>query len=56
MRRVVRCETVSYPEWSPRELLESSLAAGDPASTLPTWRTSAPMGRLLPRGHDDLTR
>ena len=27
MRRVVRCEAVSYREWSPQQLLESSLAA-----------------------------
>ena len=38
MRRVVRCEAVSYREWSPQQLLESSLAADDPASILPTWR------------------
>jgi DNA-binding CsgD family transcriptional regulator len=38
MRRVVRCEAVSYLEWSPQELLESSLAADDPASILPVWR------------------
>jgi len=37
MRRVVRCEAVSYREWSPQELLESSLAADDPASILPVW-------------------
>ncbi|MGH3214300.1 MAG: response regulator transcription factor [Streptosporangiaceae bacterium] len=37
MRRVVRCETVSYLEWSPQELLEFSLAADDPASILPVW-------------------
>jgi hypothetical protein len=29
VRRVVRCETVSYFEWSPQELLEFSLAAND---------------------------
>ena len=38
MRRVVRCEAVSYREWSPQELLESSLAADDSASILPVWR------------------
>ena len=38
MRRVVRCEAVSYREWNPQELLESSLAADDPASILPVWR------------------
>lgn len=37
LRRVVRCEAVSYREWSPQELLEFSLAADDPASILPTW-------------------
>ena len=35
MRRVVRCEAVSYREWSPQEVLESSLAADDPTSILP---------------------
>jgi DNA-binding CsgD family transcriptional regulator len=38
MRRVLRCEAVSYLEWSPQELLEFSLAADDPASTLSVWR------------------
>ena len=38
MRRVVRCEAVSYREWSPQQLLESSLAADGPASILPVWR------------------
>ena len=38
MRRVVRCEAVSYREWSPQELLEFSLAADDPASISPAWR------------------
>jgi len=38
LRRVVRCETVSYWEWSPQDLLEFSLAADDPASILPVWR------------------
>src|SRR6202046_5653911 len=37
MRRVGRCEGVSYREWSPQELLQSSLAADDPASILPVW-------------------
>jgi DNA-binding CsgD family transcriptional regulator len=37
LRRVVRCETVSYWEWSAHELLESSLAADDPASSLRVW-------------------
>jgi DNA-binding CsgD family transcriptional regulator len=34
MRQVVRCETVSYYEWSPQELLEFSLAADEPEETL----------------------
>ena len=38
LRRVVRCETVAYWEWSPQDLLEFSLAADDPASILPVWR------------------
>jgi DNA-binding CsgD family transcriptional regulator len=37
LRRVVRCEAVSYLEWSPQELLEFSLAADDPESILPVW-------------------
>src|SRR5579872_311138 len=37
VRRVVRCEAVSYMEWSQQELLEFSLAADDPASILPVW-------------------
>jgi DNA-binding CsgD family transcriptional regulator len=37
LRRVVRCEAVSYMEWSPQDLLEFSLAADDPASILPIW-------------------
>ena len=39
MRRVARCERVFYAEWSPQELLESSLAADEPESTLRVWRT-----------------
>ena len=38
MRRVVRCEAVTYLEWDPQEMLECSLAADDPASILPSWR------------------
>jgi DNA-binding CsgD family transcriptional regulator len=38
LRKVVRCEAVSYFEWSPQELLEFSLAADDPESVLPVWR------------------
>ena len=37
LRRVVRCEAVSYREWSAQDLLEFSLAADDPASILPVW-------------------
>ena len=37
LRGVVRCETVSYWEWSAHELLKSSLAADDPASSLRVW-------------------
>ena len=37
LRRVVRCEAVSYREWSPEELLEFSLAADEPTSILPVW-------------------
>jgi len=56
MRRVVRCETVSYHEWSPRELLEFSLAADDPASIRPVWaaypqvRHDDPLAGGAPRG------
>ena len=38
MRRVVRCEAVTYLEWGPQEMLECSLAADDPASIFPSWR------------------
>jgi DNA-binding CsgD family transcriptional regulator len=37
MRRVVRCETVSYREWSPQELLEQSLAADEPEAIMGLW-------------------
>jgi hypothetical protein len=37
MRRVVRCETVSYREWSPQELLELSLAADEPEAITRVW-------------------
>jgi DNA-binding CsgD family transcriptional regulator len=37
LRRVVRCETVSYREWSPQEQLESSLAADDPEAIMQVW-------------------
>jgi DNA-binding CsgD family transcriptional regulator len=37
LRKVVRCEAVSYFEWSPGELLELSLAADDPLRTLHVW-------------------
>ena len=37
MRRLVRCETVSYREWSPQELLELSLAADEPEAIMQVW-------------------
>jgi GAF domain-containing protein len=37
LRRVVRCESISYWEWSAHKLLESSLAADDPESSLRVW-------------------
>ena len=37
MRRVVRCETVSYREWSPQEQLELSLAADEPEAIMQVW-------------------
>ena len=37
MRQVVRCETVSYWEWSPGELLERSLAADEPEGIMQVW-------------------
>jgi DNA-binding CsgD family transcriptional regulator len=56
LRRVVRCETVSYWEWSPHDLLEFSLAADDPASILPVWdaypqfRKDDPLTGWAPQG------
>ena len=44
MRRVARCESVSYWEWSAQELLESSLAADDPESILLVWRAYPQVG------------
>jgi len=38
LRRVVRCEAVSYMEWSPHELLEFSLAADEPEVIRLVWR------------------
>ena len=38
LRRVVPCAAIAYLEWSPRELLEFSLAADDPATILQIWR------------------
>lgn len=35
LRKVVRCEAVSYFEWTPRELLEFSLAADEPGACAP---------------------
>lgn len=37
LRRVVRCEAVSYMEWSSQELLEQSLAAEEPDQVLQVW-------------------
>lgn len=37
MRRVARCEAVSYMEWSPRELLEFSLTADEPETVMRVW-------------------
>ena len=37
MRRVVRCETVSYREWSPEKQLESSCASDEPEATMQVW-------------------
>jgi DNA-binding CsgD family transcriptional regulator len=37
LRRVVRCDAVSYREWSVHELLESSLACDEPEATLQIW-------------------
>ena len=37
MRRVARCEAVSYREWSPRELLEFSLATDEPETVVRVW-------------------
>jgi DNA-binding CsgD family transcriptional regulator len=38
LRRVARCETVCYREWSAQEELEFSLAADEPTVVLPVWR------------------
>ena len=37
MRQVAGCETVSYREWSPQELLEQSLAADEPEAIMGLW-------------------
>jgi DNA-binding CsgD family transcriptional regulator len=37
MRRVVRCETVSYREWSPEKQLEFSLASDEPEAIMRIW-------------------
>jgi len=37
LQRVVRCDAVSYREWSPHEQLESSLAADEPEEILRVW-------------------
>src|SRR5215469_17155317 len=47
MRRVVRCDAVSYREWSTHEQLESSLAADEPEAIKQVWTAY-----LLVR-HDD---
>ena len=47
MRRVVRCDAVSYREWSTHEQMESSLAADEPEAIKQVWTAY-----LLVR-HDD---
>jgi DNA-binding CsgD family transcriptional regulator len=37
MRRVVRCEAVSYREWSPEKQLEFSLASDEPEAIMRIW-------------------
>ena len=37
MRRVVRCDAISYREWSPEKQLEFSLAADQPEAILRVW-------------------
>jgi DNA-binding CsgD family transcriptional regulator len=37
LRRVIGCETVSYREWTPKEVLEISLAADDPEVVSRVW-------------------
>ena len=37
MRRVVRCETVSYREWNPEKRLEFSLASDEPEAIMQVW-------------------
>jgi DNA-binding CsgD family transcriptional regulator len=61
LRKVARCEAISYREWSVQELLEFSLAADDPESIFPVWRAYpqvreddplpgwAPQGSPLPK-------
>jgi DNA-binding CsgD family transcriptional regulator len=50
LRRVVRCDAVSYREWSPQEQLESWLAADEPEEILRVW-SAYPQVR-----HDDPLR
>src|SRR5258707_14141273 len=37
LRRVVACETASYWEWTPQEVLESSLFADEPEVVSRVW-------------------
>ena len=56
LRRVVRCETVGYWEWSAQELVEFSLAADEPEVILSVWevypqvRQDDPLPGWAPRG------
>ena len=50
LRRVVRCDAVSYREWSPQDQLESSLAADEPEAIRRVWRA------YLQVRHDDPLR
>ena len=47
LRRVALCDAVAYREWSPREQLESSLAADEPEAIRRVWRA------YLQVRHDD---
>jgi DNA-binding CsgD family transcriptional regulator len=50
LRQVVRCDAVSYREWSPQEQLESWLAADEPEAIRRVWRA------YLQVRHDDPLR